>query len=453
MASLEQKMAANMGGGAGLFAKATELKQRLLFVLGALIIYRVGTYIPLPAVNAEALNIGKEGGLIAMFNMFSGGALGRMTLFSLSVFPYITASIIMQLLSVVVPSVEALKKQGEVGRRIINQRTRYFTIVIASLQGLAFALLLERMPAVVAEPGVLFRLVIMATLVGGVMFLVWLGDQINTRGIGNGMSILIAAGIVAQLPGSMYQLFESGRSGALETSMVLVIFGAVVGMLGLIIFIERAFRKVLVQYPKRQVSSTRMTGGETSHMPLKLNMAGVIPAIFASALLGFPVTLAGFAGESDSAFLQWINLYLSHGKPLFIAVYAFLIVFFCFFYTSVTFSPAETAENLKKQGGFVPGIRPGEKTAEFFDYILTRLTVIGALYLTAICVVPEVFVGHYQIHMPITGTGLLIVVNVVLDTVQQIQTHLITHQYEALINKNNQRMARADNRAARRRRK
>jgi len=451
MANLENKMAGNSINAASpsLFAKATELKSRLLFVLGALIVYRIGTYIPLPGVNTEALNIGKEGGLLAMFNMFSGGALGRMTVFSLNVFPYITASIIMNLLTVVLPSMESLKKQGEIGRRIINQNTRYLAIFIAALQGLAVALLLERMPGVVAEPSFLFRVVIIATIVGGVMFLVWLGDQINSRGIGNGMSIIIASGIVAQLPQHMYQLFESGRSGALETSMLLAIVGSLVAMLLLIVFVERAFRKVLIQYPKRQVSANRMTGGETTHMPLKINMAGVIPAIFGSALLGFPITLAGLAGESDSAFLQWINLHLSHGKPMFIAAYAFLIVFFCFFYTSVQFSPAETAENLKKQGGFVPGVRPGEKTAEFFDYVLTRLTVIGAIYLTLVCVVPEVFVGKYQIPMPITGTGLLILVNVVIDTVQQVQTHLISHQYEALINKNNQRMSKQSKRRRR----
>lgn len=449
MASLEQKMAAGAQGG--MFAKASELKSRLLFVLGALIIYRIGTYIPLPAVNTEALDIGKQGGLLAMFNMFSGGALGRMTIFSLNVFPYITASIIMNLMTVVLPSMENLKKQGEAGKRVINQNTRYLAIFIAALQGLAFALLLERMPGVVAEPGFFFRIVIIATIVGGVMFLVWLGDQITSRGIGNGMSIIIAAGIIAELPAQVWQLFESGRSGALDTSTVIAIIAGIIGLLLLIVFVERAFRKVLIQYPKRQVSSNRMTGGETSHMPLKINMAGVIPAIFASALLGFPITLAGFAGDSDSAFLQWVNLYLSHGKPAFIAVYAFLIIFFCFFYTSVQFSPSETAENLKKQGGFVPGIRPGEKTSEFFDYVLTRLTVIGAVYLTLVCVVPEVFIGKYQIPMPIGGTGLLIVVNVVMDTVQQIQTHLISHQYEALINKNNQRSAKGGK--SRRRRK
>lgn len=449
MASLEQKMAA--GAGSGMFAKAAELKSRLLFVLGALIIYRIGTYIPLPAVNTEALDIGKQGGLLAMFNMFSGGALGRMTIFSLNVFPYITASIIMNLMTVVLPSMENLKKQGEVGKRVINQNTRYLAIFIAALQGLAFALLLERMPGVVAEPGFFFRIVIITTIVGGVMFLVWLGDQITSRGIGNGMSIIIAAGIIAELPAQIWQLFVSQSKGQIDTTMLLAIVGGIIGLLLLIVFVERAFRKIMIQYPKRQVSSNRMTGGETSHMPMKINMAGVIPAIFASALLGFPITLAGFAGDSDSAFLQWVNLYLSHGKPGFIAVYAFLIIFFCFFYTSVQFSPSETAENLKKQGGFVPGVRPGEKTSEYFDHILTRLTTIGALYLTIVCVIPEIFIGKYQVPMPIGGTGLLIVVNVVMDTVQQVQTHLISHQYEALINKNNQRTAKGGK--SRRRRK
>ena len=435
MASLEQKMAAGAGG---MFAKATELKSRLLFVLGALIVYRIGTYIPLPSIDTSAMNLGGEGGLLAMFNMFSGGALGRMTIFSLNVFPYITASIIMQLMTVVSPKMEQLKKEGEAGKRIINQNTRYLTILIAALQGLAFALLLERAPGVVQDPGLFFRVTIMITIVGGVMFLVWLGDQINSRGIGNGMSIIIAAGIIAELPGSLWQLFESGRAGAIETPLVIGMFVAVIALTLLIVYVERAQRRLLVQYPKRQVGANRMTGGETSFLPLKINTAGVIPAIFGTALLGFPITFAGFAGDSDSAFLQWINLYLSHGKPLFIAAYAFLIIFFCFFYTSVVFNPEETANNLKRQGGFIPGIRPGEKTADYLDYVLSRLTVIGAAYLTLVCVVPEIFIGQFQLSFYVGGTSLLIVVNVIMDTVQQIQTHLISHQYEALIKKANQ---------------
>lgn len=436
MASLEQKMAANANLG-GMFAKATELKSRLLFVLLALIVYRLGTYIPLPAINTSALNIGSEGGLLAMFNMFSGGALGRMTIFSLNVFPYITASIIMQLLTVVSPKMEQLKKEGETGKKIINQNTRYLTILIAALQGLAFALLLERAPGVVQDPGLFFRITIIVTIIGGVMFLVWLGDQINTRGIGNGMSLIIAAGIIAELPGSMWQLFESGRQGAIDTPLVLAIFAAVVVLTLMIVYVERAQRRLVIQYPKRQVGANKMTGGESSFLPMKINTAGVIPAIFGSALLGFPITFAGFAGDSDSSFLQWINLYLSHGKPLFIAAYAFFIIFFCFFYTSVVFNPEETANNLKRYGGFIPGIRPGEKTAEYLDYVLSRLTFIGAAYLTIVCVVPEIFIGQFQLGFYIGGTSLLIVVNVIMDTIQQIQTHLISQQYEHLIKKSN----------------
>lgn len=436
MATLEQKMAAN-ANFAGAFSKASELKSRILFVLGALIIYRIGTYIPLPAVNTAGMNIGEEGGLLAMFNMFSGGALGRMTIFSLNVFPYITASIIMQLMTVVSKNLEALKKEGENGKKIINQYTRYLTIFIAAFQGLAFALLLERMPGVVAEPGFFFRSIIIITIVGGVMFLVWLGDQISSRGIGNGMSIIIAAGIIAEFPTSLWQLFESAEIGAISTQLLLGILLAIVAMAGLIIFIERAFRKVLIQYPKRQVSGNKMTGGETSHLPLKINTSGVIPAIFASALLGFPITLAGFAGDSDSGFLQFVNLYMSQGKPGYIALYAFLIIFFSYFYTAVMFNPEEMSNNLKRHGGFIPGIRPGEKTADYLDYTLTRLTTVGAIYLVVICVVPEIFIGQYQIPLPITGTGLLIAINVIMDTVQQVQSHLITHQYEALMKKSN----------------
>jgi len=436
MASLEQKMAANMSMG-GLLSKAGDLKARLLFVLGALIIYRIGTYIPLPSVDVEAMNIGSQGGLLAMFNMFSGGALGRMTIFSLNVFPYITASIIMNLASVVSSKMESLKKEGETGKRIINQYTRYLTIMIAAMQGLGFALLLERAPGAVAEPGFFFRITIIATIVGGVMFLVWLGEQINSRGIGNGISIIIASGIIATLPPELLRLFESGREGSLDTPMVLGIFAAIVAMTLIIIFVERAQRRILIQYPKRQVSSNKMTGGETSYLPLKINTSGVIPAIFASALLGFPITLAGFAGNSDSAVLQWINLYLSHGKPLFIALYAFLIIFFCFFYTAVVFNPEERATDLKRYGAFIPGIRPGERTAEFLDKVLTRLTFIGAIYLTLICVVPEVFYGHFNVGFYVGGTSLLIVVVVIMDTVQQIQSNLISHRYESLIKKSN----------------
>ncbi len=431
MASMAEKMAANVNFG--MIGKAKELKQRILFVLGALIVYRIGTYIPLPGVDVGALKVEEQGGLLAMFNMFSGGALGRMTVFALNVFPYITASIIMQLMALVSKNLEALKKEGETGRRIINQYTKYLTILIAGVQGLGYAYMLERM-GVVHEPGFLFRINVVVSVIGGVMFLVWLGDQINSRGVGNGMSIIIAAGIIAELPADVWKIFESGRSGAIDTGVVLGIIAALIALTLLIVYVERAQRRVLIQYPKRQVGN-KMFAGDSTHMPLKLNTSGVIPAIFASALLGFPLTLTAFSGQSDSQVLQWINLYLGHGKPLFIAIYAFLIIFFCFFYTAVMFNPTEVATNLKKNNGFIPGIRPGENTAKHLDYVLTRLTVVGALYLTVVCVVPEIFYGQAQLPFYIGGTSLLIVVNVVLDTVQQIQTHLISYQYEGLIRK------------------
>jgi len=433
MASAAERMAANVNFG--LLSKATELKSRIWFVIIALVIYRIGTYIPLPGVNTAVLNIDKSGGsLVAMFNMFSGGALGRMTIFSLNVFPYITASIIMQLMTMVSKQMEGLKKEGESGRRIINQYTRYLTILIAGVQGMAFAFLLERMPGVVAYPGFFFRISVMVSLIGGVMFLVWLGEQISSRGIGNGMSIIIAAGIVAALPKSMMQLFESQRTGSLDTGIFLAIIIAVIGLTLLIVYVERAQRRITIQYPKRQVGN-KMFQGDTSHMPLKINTSGVIPAIFASALLGFPLTLAAFSAGSASPALQWINLHLGHGKPLFTLIYAIFIIFFSFFYTAVIFNPTETATNLKKNNGFIPGIRPGENTAKYLDYVLTRLTVIGAIYLTLICVVPEIFIGQMNLSFYIGGTSLLIVVNVIMDTIMQIQTHLISYQYGGLIRK------------------
>ncbi len=431
MASAAEKMAANVNFG--LLSKATELKSRILFVIVALVIYRIGTYVPLPGVNTSVMNIDKNGGsLIAMFNMFSGGALGRMTIFALNVFPYITASIIMQLMTMVSKNMESMKKEGESGRRIINQYTRYLTILIAGVQGMAFAFLLERMPGVVANPGFFFRISVMVSIVGGVMFLVWLGEQISSRGIGNGMSIIIAAGIIARLPVSITQLFESQRTGSLDTGVFLAVVAAIIGLTLVIVYVERAQRRIVIQYPKRQ-QGNKMFGGDTSHMPLKINTSGVIPAIFASALLGFPLTLASFSSGSSSSTLQWINLYLGHGKPLFTLVYGLFIIFFSFFYTAVIFNPTETANNLKKNNGFIPGIRPGENTAKYLDYVLTRLTVIGALYLTLICVVPEIFYGQFQLGFYIGGTSLLIVVNVIMDTIMQIQTHLISYQYGGLI--------------------
>lgn len=432
MAGMAEKMAANVDFS--LLSKATELKSRILFVIGALIIYRIGTFVPLPGVDASALNIGGQGSILAMFNMFSGGALGRMTVFALNVFPYITASIIMQLMTMVSKNLENMKKEGENGRRIINQYTKYLTIFLAGAQGMAIAFLLERMPGVVHEPGFFFRISIVITTIGGVMFLVWLGEQITSRGIGNGMSIIIAAGIIAHLPVFVTQMFQSHYTGSMPTGVFMAIIISTIAMVLIIVYVERAQRRIVIQYPKRQVGN-KMFGGDTSHMPLKINTAGVIPAIFASALLGFPLTIAGFSSDGGSPFLQWINLYLAHGKPLFVFVYGFLIIFFSFFYTAVVFNPTETATNLKKNNGFIPGIRPGENTAKYLDYVLTRLTVIGALYLTLICVVPEFFYGEFQIENVIGGTSLLIVVNVIMDTMMQIQTHLISYQYAGLMKK------------------
>ena len=438
MASNAQKMAANVNAGA--FSKAKELHSRLWFVVGALIVFRIGTYIPLPGVDANALHaLNAQGGLIAMFNMFSGGALGRMTIFSLNVFPYITASIIMQLMTLVSKNMENMKKEGgETGKRIINQYTRYLTILIAGMQGLALALLLEKLPGAVANPGFVFRATCIITIVGGVLFLVWLGDQVNSRGIGNGMSLIIAAGIIAQLPHNFIIMFEASRKGSLDQSILLGIVVAIVAMTFIIIAVERAQRRIVIQYPKRQMGN-KLFQGDTTHLPLKLNTAGVIPAIFASALLGFPITLTSFSGNSNSEVLQWVQLYLGHGRPLYLVLYAFLIIFFSFFYTAVVFNPVDTANNLKKNNGFIPGIRPGENTAQHLDYILTRLTVIGALYLTLICAMPEIFYGQFSVPFYIGGTSLLIVINVVMDTITQIQTHLISHQYEGLIKKMNSR--------------
>lgn len=436
--ALAQKMAANARFGN--LSKAKDLQRRIWFIIGALIVFRIGTYIPLPGVDATALQaLNAQGGLIAMFNMFSGGALGRMTIFSLNVFPYITASIIMQLMTLVSKNLENMKKEGgETGKRIINQYTRYLTILIAGMQGMALAFLLERLPGAVEAPGFIFRMVTVVTIIGGVLFLVWLGDQINSRGIGNGMSIIIAAGIIAQMPQNLILMFESSRKGSLNEGLLIAIIAAIIIMTLVIICVERAQRRIVIQYPKRQVGN-KLFQGDTTHMPLKLNTSGVIPAIFASALLGFPITLASFSGDTSSETLQWVQLYLGHGRPLYLAIYAFLIIFFSFFYTAVVFNPTDTANNLKKNGGFIPGIRPGENTAQHLDFILTRLTVIGAIYLTLICAMPEVFYGQFSVPFYIGGTSLLIVINVVMDTIMQIQTHLISHQYEGLIKKMNSR--------------
>lgn len=438
MASAAESLAANLSMSA--FAKATELKSRIWFTVLALIVYRIGTYIPVPGIDPVALGeLFRQhgGGILGMFDMFSGGALKRMTIFALSVMPYITASIIVQLLSAIVPSFEALKKEGEQGRIKLNQYSRYLTVLFAIVQSYALAVGLENMMgggAVVISAG-FFRLSTLATLTGGTIFLMWLGEQITARGIGNGTSLIIYSGIVANLPHALAQTLELGRTGALSSWFIVMILVLVIGVLAVCVFCERAQRRILVQYPKRQVGN-KMFGGEASHLPLKINTSGVIPPIFASSLLLFPLTLASFTNiQQKGGFLADLVAELGHGKPLFMALYAAFIIFFAFFYTAVVFNPVETSDNLKKYGGFVPGIRPGKNTADYFDYVLTRLTVLGAIYLAGVCLLPEFLMSKGAIPFYLGGTSLLIVVSVTIDTIARIQSHLIAHQYEGLIKK------------------
>src|SRR5438067_5459713 len=399
MASAAEQLAASINFGA--FAKASELKSRIWFTLGALVIYRLGTYIPIPGIDPAILQdlfSRNAGGILGMFDMFSGGALGRMTIFALNIMPYISASIIIQLLTAVSPTLEALKKEGESGRKKLNQYTRFGTVLLAAVQSYGIAVGLEGMRAdtqsAVIDPGLFFRLVTVVTLTSGTVFLMWLGEQITARGIGNGISLIIMAGIVANLPHALASTLELGRTGAISTVFIIIFLAMSVGVVGFIVFMERAQRRILVQYPKRQVGN-KMFGGEASHLPLKINTSGVIPPIFASSLLLFPATIASFQGTGgEPGIAQWISTYLAHGQPLYLLAYIGLIVFFCFFYTTVVFNPADTAENLKKNGGFVPGIRPGKNTAEFLERILNRLTVIGALYLSAVCILPELLIAR-----------------------------------------------------------
>ncbi len=439
MTSAAERLASNMNFG--VLSRATELKKRLWFVLGALIVYRLGTYIPVPGIDPHILAeifAKHQGGVLGVFNMFTGGALSRMTIFALAVMPYISASIIIQVLTVAVPQLAALKKEGEAGRRKINQYTRYGTVFLAAFQGYGIAVGLEGMTgakgSAVIDPGLFFRFTTTVTLTGGTMFLMWLGEQITARGIGNGISLIIFTGIIASLPAAIGQTLELGRTGVMSTALILLIIAIVLGLIMLIVFFERAQRRIVVQYPKRQMGN-KMFGGESTHMPIKLNTAGVIPPIFASSILLFPLTIASFQSNSGSEILRTISAYLGHGQPLYIVLYVALIVFFCFFYTSIVFNPAETADNLKKNGGFVAGIRPGQQTAEYLDYVLTRLTALGAIYLSLVCVMPEIFIAKYSVPFQLGGTGLLIVVNVTIDFVTQIQSHLFAHQYEGLIKK------------------
>lgn len=440
MASAAEQLAASINFGS--FAKATELKKHILFTVLALIVYRFGTYIPCPGIDASVLEQMFEqhqGGILGIFDTFAGGALSRMSVFALNIMPYISASIIIQLMTAAIPSWEAMKKEGESGRKTLNQYTRYLTVILAALQAYAIAVGLEGMragaAAAVQDAGMFFRVTTVVTLVGGTVFLMWLGEQITERGIGNGTSMLIFAGIVAGLPTGIASLLSLGQAGAIQEWLILAIFLLSIAVVMLIVFFERAQRKVMVHHPRRQVGN-KVYGGESTHLPLKLNTAGVIPPIFASSLLVLPVTILGFQGGANAP--QWLTqltAMLGHGQPLYLAIYADLIVFFAYFYTAIVFNPVETAENLRKSGAFIPGIRPGKNTATYFDAILTRLTAVGALYLVAICLLPEFLIAQYSLPFYFGGTSLLIVVSVTMDTVAQIHSHLVANQYEGLLKK------------------
>jgi len=438
MASAAEQLAANMNFEA--FQKATELHKRIWFTLVAMVVYRLGAWIPIPGIDINAFAQAFQGqakGILGMFNMFSGGAVSRMAVFALNVMPYISASIIVQLLGSVYPPWEKLRKEGgEAGRKQLNQYTRYLTVVLAVFQSFGIAMGLQSSQGVVDHPGVFFVLSTVVTLTGGTMFLMWLGEQITSRGVGNGTSLIIFAGIVAVIPRYIGQAFSLARTGAMSGGALLVIAVLVVAVTAAIVFVERSQRRILVQYPKRQVGN-RMFGGDTSFLPLKINTSGVIPPIFASSLLLLPATVMGFLATANlPPWAQWLPGVvgqLQHGRPLFMLLYGALIVFFTFFYTSVVFNPDETAENLRKYGGFMPGIRPGKRTAEYLDYVLTRLTVIGAAYIAIVCLLPEALIGFYNAPFYMGGTSVLIVVSVTMDTVTQIQSHLLAHQYEGLI--------------------
>lgn len=428
----------------GSFARATELHKRLLFTLLALLVYRIGTYVPVPGINSEAFlaffqNPDSQRGILDMVNMFSGGAVERFAVFALNVMPYISASIIVQLLGAVYPPWEKLRKEGgESGRKQLNQYTRYLTVVLALFQSAGIAIGLNAQPGFVDSPGLFFIISTVTVLTGGTMFLMWLGEQVTARGVGNGISLIIFAGIVAVLPGTIARLFGLAQQGQISAFVLLLVAAMAIAVVVFIVFMERAQRRLLIQYPKRQ-EGNRMAGGERSFLPLKVNTAGVIPAIFASSLLMLPATVAQFTANANlPSWMSWLPIVtaqLTHGQPAFMVLYGLLIVFFCFFYTSITFNPEDTAENLRKYGGFLPGIRPGKRTAEYLDYVLTRLTVIGAAYITAVCLLPEVLISQMPSIGYFGGTSLLIVVSVTMDTVAQIQSHLLAHQYEGLIKK------------------
>jgi preprotein translocase subunit SecY len=440
MASAAEQLAANLNFG--VLAKATDLKKRILFTVLALVVYRLGTWIPIPGVDPHVMaDLFRQtgGGILGMFDMLAGGALQRMTIFALNIMPYISASIIIQLMTTVVPALESVKKEGEAGRKKINQYTRYLTVVIAVFQSYGIARGLMGMTgstgsAVMMDNALLFQFTTVVTLTGGTLFLMWLGEQITARGIGQGTSLIIFAGIVAQLPHALVATLELGRTGVLPVLVIILLLILSVAAIAFIVYMERAQRRLIVQYPKRQVGN-KMYGGESSHLPLKLNTSGVIPPIFASSLLLMPVTVAQFAAQGGPEWLSTLTVLMGRGHPLYLALYAGLILFFAFFYTAVVFNPTETADNLKKYGGFIPGIRPGKNTSDYLDYVLTRLTVVGAAYLVVLSVLPELLIAKWSVPFYFGGTSLLIVVTVTMDTVAQIQSHLLAHQYEGLIKK------------------
>jgi preprotein translocase subunit SecY len=435
MVSAAEQMAANISWGA--IGQAKDLQRRIFFTLGLLIVYRLGTFIPMPGIDPEQLRLFMEraqGGILGIFNMFAGGAVGRMAIFSLGIMPYITTSIIISIMTPMWPALDALKKEGEIGRRKINQYTRYGTVLLATFQAYGISAGLES-GGLALEPGPFFRASAVITLVGGTMFLMWLGEQITARGIGNGISLIIFGGIIAELPGALAQFFEQGRTGQINTLVIIVVLMLACAVIYGVVYVERAQRRILIQYPRRQVGS-KMFGGENSHLPLKLNTAGVIPPIFASSLLLLPTTVATFSTTGgDTGIMGTVAALLGRGQPLFLIAFAALIVFFVFFYTSVVFNPDDVAENLKKHGGFVPGIRPGKRTAEYLDYVLMRLSVVGAMYLVAVCLLPEFLITNVGVTFYFGGTSLLIVVSVTMDTITQVQSHLLAHQYQGLIKK------------------
>jgi preprotein translocase subunit SecY len=449
MVSAAEQLARNVN--LSTFGKAKELQARIWFTLGALIVYRLGCRIPIPGLDtaayAAAFKNDLSKGVFAMWNVFAGGAVERMAIFALNVMPYISASIIVQIMATAIPSLEKLKKEGEAGRKQLNQYTRYLTVVLAIVQAWGISAALNTpdpttLKALALHPGLYFQFSTIVTLVGGTVFLMWLGEQITARGVGNGISLIIFAGIVAEIPRYIYQALSTANTGALNWGVIIGVLALTVALVIFIVFIERSQRRLLIQYPKRQ-QGNRMIGGESSFLPLKLNTAGVIPPIFASSLLLLPSTLATFAaskgppaeGDWWNQTVQTLAAYLGHGQPLFIILYTAMIIFFCFFYTSIVFNPEETAENLRKYGGFIPGYRPGKKTAEHLDYVLTRLTVIGSAYIAVVCVVPEILRNQLAGQFALGGTSIMIVVSVTMDTVAQIQSHLIGHQYEGMIKK------------------